>query len=302
MHLILVVLSVMSLGANAAYYDVTMMEALVDMRANILIDLLKTTGLDSMFSDLTTNVTLFVPSDRAFTQDLRNLGVTADDLKKDVDKLKMVLTYHVLQGRHLMREFTNEKMMTTASGDQLRFNHYLYNNRYFADGSSLQSSDIETKNGVIHRVSHILFPFQGTVYDIIANDTELSTLKAAIDAAGLADFLRDQNPITIFCPTNSAFSALGDLVPKILADKDLLTAILAYHVIPGSLYRGGLHDTALHTFEEKDRITLDHHGSSFDEVDDARFSKYDISALNGVVHKIEKVLVPASVEAQIKNL
>jgi len=298
---VLVALSLVVVS-QARYYDVTMLEALDRMSDDVLIGLLKTAGLDGIFTDLNSNVTLFAPTDRAFYTDLRNLGLDTDDLENDIPKLKSILTYHVLQGRHKASEFTNERLFTAVSGDKLRTNHYLANNRYYVDGAYISNGNIETKNGVIFSVSHILFPFQGTVYDIIANDTDLSTLKAAIDAAGLQGFLADQNPITIFCPTNDAFSQLGDLVNKVLADKTLLTTILTYHVVPGSLYRGGMHDGAFSTFDAKDQIILDHH-YTFDELnDDARFKKYDISASNGVVHKLDAVLVPDSVEDQIKNL
>lgn len=57
------------------------------------------------------------------------------------------------------------------------------------DGAEINHMDIETSNGIIHTISHILFPFAGTVYDQISIDPDLSTLKAAIDAAGLQTFL-----------------------------------------------------------------------------------------------------------------
>ena len=76
------------------------------------------------------------------------------------------------------------------------------------------------------------------------------------------------------------------------------TDILTYHVIPGSLYRGGMHDESLHTFEEVDRLTLDRDRAG-PKIDEGRFTSWDISADNGVIHKISGVLVPDSVKGQI---
>merc|ERR550534_393598 len=102
--------------------------------------------------------------------------------------------------------------------------------------------------------------------DLINSDSDLSTLAAAVNATGLEGFLRDQNPITVFAPTNDAFAKLGGLVNTLLGKPDVLKQILAYHVIPGSLYKGAMHDGALHTFEEVDQIALDHSVFS-DQVD-----------------------------------
>ena len=67
-----------------------------------------------------------------------------------------------------------------------------------------------------------------------SNNPELSTLVTAVEAAGLVDTLNGEGPFTIFAPTNSAFAKIppADL-DAVLADTELLTAILAYHVVPG---------------------------------------------------------------------
>jgi len=287
---------------HAVAVDYTVMEAVQKLRLHTLTDLLQSAGLDTLLDDPSANLTLFAPTDRAISYGLRNLHMSINDVKANQTELQNFLKYHVVPGLHKTADLNNERIFTTASGEQLRTNHYLVNNQFYVDGARIVNRNIECKNGVIHVISGVLIPFEGDVYDVISNTPELSTLKAAIDTAGLGPTLKDQNPITIFCPNNDAFAKLGDdLVQKLLANPTLLKEILLYHVIPGSLYGGALYDTSLHTFEEKDMIVLNHHGN-YDEVDNARFTDYDISASNGVLHQINHVLVPSSLEDQIKQL
>ncbi|GFR99873.1 fasciclin [Elysia marginata] len=124
------------------------------------------------------------------------------------------------------------------------------------------------------------------------------TLVDLINNAGLTATLNDpshQTPITLFAPNEDAFQELGALVQDLLTKPDLLREILKYHVVPGSIYRGAMHNTQLHTFEEADMAYL--HGAG--GVDGARFKTYDLSATNGVVHIISRVLIPASIKDQL---
>merc|ERR1711874_58119 len=274
------------------------MSALTASRHTTLVSLIKLANLTSLFTDPANQYTIFAPSERYFLNDVRNLGLSVDQLKNDIPLLTSILAYHVVPGIHLRSEFFNERLFRTVNGQVLRTNHYLANNRFYVDGSLLSNTAIQTTNGVIHTVQHVLNPIKGNVYDTIAQDPDMKTLTAAIDATGLDTFLRDQAPITIFAPNDDAFALLGNTVQTLLGQPELLKEILTYHVIPGSLYRGGMHDSTLHTFEEADRLTLDNHVYGAD-IDDARFRKYDISATNGVIHKISKVLVPDSLKGKI---
>lgn len=262
------------------------------------VELIKLANLTDLFTG-TDQLTIFAPMDNAWNSDLRNLGLTMAQLKANMTLLKDVLSYHVINGTHQRSDMWNERMFTSLSGDLLRTNHYVYNNGFFVDGSQISSSITQTSNAMIYNIRHLLYPIKGNAYDTIANDKDLSTLKAAIDAAGLADFVRDQSPITVFAPTNAAFNLLGSKVQELLAKPDLLKEILEYHVIPGSLYRAGMHSSALHTFEDADQITLTAHRFGQPTVDNSRFTTNDISCTNGVIHKISSVMVPSSLASQI---
>jgi len=295
--LLLALVSLTSVQSRLTYTPLSTLDALDKTRHHILVDLIKTANLTNLF-DNGDNYTIFAPEDRAFQTDLAGLGLTLDQLKADPKLLTQILSFHVLAGKHAKSEFTNERTFPTLSGASVRTNHYVYNNYYFVDGAQISSQSMDTNNTRIYTIRHVLSPVNGSVYDVISADPQLSTLKAAIDATGLQAFLSDQNPITIFAPTNDAFALLGNKVQDLLGKPDVLKDILTYHVIPGSLYRGGMHDESLHTFEEVDRLTLDRDRAG-PKIDEGRFASWDISADNGVIHKISGVLVPDSVKGQI---
>jgi len=295
--LAVVCLCMTSVQCRTTYTPLSTLDALDKTRHHTLAELIRYANLTSLF-DKGDNYTIFAPEDRAFQTDLAGLGLTMAQLKADPQLLTQILSYHVLAGTHPRSEMWNERTFTTLNGAIVRTNHYVFNNYYFVDGAQISSQSVATNNTLIHTIRHVLAPINGSVYDTIAADPELSTLKAAIDATGLQGFLADQNPITIFAPTNDAFALLGNKVQDLLGKPDVLKDILTYHVIPGGLYRGGMHDETLHTFEEADRLTLDRDRNG-PKIDAARFNTWDISTENGVIHKISAVLVPDAVKGQI---
>jgi len=267
-----------------------------------LHDLLDAAGLLPTLADPNGGpYTLFVPSDLYLYRYLSSQGLHADDLKQNVTKLKDFLLYHVVNGTIERSELYNEKMLTALNGKPIRVNNYS-DRRLTVQGVVLQNRDRHADNGVIHYLYAPMTPDNGSVADVITGRPELSTLLAAAKAAGLVEFLMDQNPITVFAPTNAAFAKLGDdKVQALLADPATLAQILQYHVVPGTLYTAGVHTDDLHTFEEADRVHISSRfGQSFN-VDNGHMRRDgdDLSATNGVVHEIDNVLVPASLKGQL---
>ncbi|XP_071087697.1 transforming growth factor-beta-induced protein ig-h3-like [Haliotis cracherodii] len=272
---------------------------LTSRRYTQIVSLLKTAGLtDTLKGD--GPFTVFAPSDRAF----RNLDAAVlGSLQNDTAKLAAVLKYHVVSGIHKAADINyNELQLDSLQGSKIRMNHYLSVGGLTAEGQRIISPDHVVSNGVVHLMNGVMMPPSGTVVDIVSNDGELTTLLAAVQKAGLTNFLQDQHPITVFAPTDKAFADLGsDVVGALINNPTLLTSILKYHVIPGTLYKAGYHSTSLDTFEEADRIRLHRFIFSY-EVDDGTLDKVELSALNGVVHKIDKVLIPSSLSDQVKAL
>jgi len=137
----------------------------------------------------------------------------------------------------------------------------------------------------------------GTVVDVAIASGSFTTLVAAVEAAGLVDTLNGEGPFTVFAPTDAAFAtaleALGLTAEELLADTELLTSVLTYHVLPLEaqaetvLTLDGQSVVTVNGAEVS--VTID--GSTV-MVDDATVTAVDVLASNGVIHVIDSVLLP----------
>jgi uncharacterized surface protein with fasciclin (FAS1) repeats len=130
-----------------------------------------------------------------------------------------------------------------------------------------------------------------SVADTIARDPELSTLSGLVRKAGMADMLKAGGPYTVFAPTNEAFRSVpARTMDELAADPTRLKAVLAYHVLPGKLLAGQVKNEDA-TTEQGAKVALSKAGA-FVTVEDAMVQTADMDASNGVVHTIDRVLMP----------
>lgn len=126
-----------------------------------------------------------------------------------------------------------------------------------------------------------------------AYKSNLKTLVAAIDAAGLSETLMNGGPFTMFAPTDEAFTELPEgtlnnlLKPE---NKETLTNILTYHVVPGKVMAYDVFKLKSATTVNGEEISITNNEGI--KVNDASVTQFDIMAKNGVIHKIDKVLLP----------
>jgi uncharacterized surface protein with fasciclin (FAS1) repeats len=136
-----------------------------------------------------------------------------------------------------------------------------------------------------------------TAAGLIAGDPEFSRLAAAVEAAGLVDILTSEGPFTIFAPTNDAFRALpADDLTALLADPEQLAQVLLYHVSEGqAATTADLVEGELATAQGAPlAITL---VDGAIKVNDATIATADLAVANGVIHVIDRVLLPPAEEA-----
>ena len=136
----------------------------------------------------------------------------------------------------------------------------------------------------------------GTIVEVASSNPDFSTLVAAVKAAGLVETLSGTGPFTVFAPTNEAFEALpAGLLDKLLlpANKDALTKILTYHVLPAKVMAADVSAGKVKTVEGGE-VTIATDGGV--KVDKATVTATDVAASNGVIHVIDQVLVPADVD------
>lgn len=129
-----------------------------------------------------------------------------------------------------------------------------------------------------------------TIVETAAQAGQFNTLMKAIEAAGLVDTLKGEGPFTVFAPSDEAFAKLPqDRLDALLADKDALTKVLTYHVVPGKVMSTEVQAGEVQTKAGQALVVKTDDGV---QVNDSRVVTADISASNGVIHVIDSVLLP----------
>jgi uncharacterized surface protein with fasciclin (FAS1) repeats len=137
---------------------------------------------------------------------------------------------------------------------------------------------------------------KGDIVDTAVAAGQFQTLAAALQAAGLVDVLKGNTQFTVFAPTDEAFAALpAGTVETLLQpeNKDQLIAILTYHVVPGRFPAGRVVQLESATTVNGEAVDITVSGGSV-MVDDANVVVADVMATNGVIHVIDKVLIPGN--------
>ncbi len=140
--------------------------------------------------------------------------------------------------------------------------------------------------------SSVAFAADKDIVDTAVGAGTFTTLVAAVTAAGLVETLKGPGPFTVFAPTDEAFKALGTTVDDLLKpeNKDKLVAILTYHVVPGKVMAADLKDGMEAATVNGETVMIDLDNGAM--VDDAKVVTADIEATNGVIHVIDKVILP----------
>jgi len=129
------------------------------------------------------------------------------------------------------------------------------------------------------------------IVEVASDNNDFSTLVTAVKAAGLAETLSGEGPFTVFAPTNDAFAKLPEgTVENLLKDKDKLTQILTYHVVPGKIMAKDVLNLKSAKTVQGGEISIDTNDGV--KVDNANIIQTDIEASNGVIHVIDSVIMP----------
>jgi transforming growth factor-beta-induced protein len=251
--------------------------------------------------------TVFAPTDEAFA---KLPAGTLEELLKPENKQQLtdILLYHVVAGKVMAADVVNLSEAETALGEKVAIK--VEDGKVFINDAQVIITDIEASNGVIHVIDTVILPPSMTaeepkdIVDIAVADGRFTTLVAAVQAAGLVDTLKGEGPFTVFAPTDEAFAKLpAGTIEELLKpeNKQQLTDILLYHVLPGKVMAadvsdGLIADTALGTsvFFKVDM------GNAY--INEAQIIITDIEASNGVIHVIDTVILPKDiVDAAVFN-
>ena len=129
------------------------------------------------------------------------------------------------------------------------------------------------------------------IVDVAASAGSFNTLVTAVKAAGLVETLKGDGPFTVFAPTDEAFAKIPkDQLEALLADKEQLTAVLTYHVVPGRVTAADVVKLDSAKTVQGQSVTIASEGGV--TVDGANVVQTDIEASNGVIHVIDTVILP----------
>ena len=235
--------------------------------------------------------TVFAPSDEAFAKLPKG---TVETLLKpeNKEKLKAILTYHVVPGKVMAKDVLGVKGAKSLNGQ--RIDVKVDGGKVMVDGAQVVATDIACTNGVIHVIDSVILPSEDNIPTVATKAGKFNTLLAAAKAAGLVDALSGDKALTVFAPTDDAFAKLPkDTVATLLKpeNKDKLKAILLFHVVEGRVYsEDALAAKSAATLQgSKVEITVKD-GAAY--VNGAKILATDVDASNGVIHIIDSVNLP----------
>lgn len=240
--------------------------------------------------------TVFAPPDAAFAK-LPEFLLTKLTSAPYKTALGLILKYHVVSGNVRAADVLGKTQeVDTVAGAKLTVDGS--NNRVVLNGgSTVTTADVGAKNGVIHAIDTVLLP---TIVDTAVNyddgTTTFKTLVQAVTAADLGGTLSGPGTFTVFAPTDAAFAALkqqiGDAAfNQILANKEQLATILKYHVVGSTVFSPDVTAGTVPTLANNRTLNVTITGGTV-KVNDANVVLTDLPNRNGVIHVIDKVLVP----------
>jgi transforming growth factor-beta-induced protein len=252
---------------------------------NTLASLLTKAGLVDTLS-IGGPFTVFAPTDAAFAKVPK---ATLAALAKHPAQLKSVLLYHVVPGSVTAADVVKLDTAKTLNGSSVLIK--VNKGGVFVNQAQVTMPDVMASNGVIHVINKVLIPPKNIVATAKAAG-KFTTLTALLKKSGLAGTLAKRGPFTVFAPTDAAFAKVPKATLAALAkNKAKLRAVLLYHVVKGQV-------TAAQAMKLRSAKTLQ--GKSLKIrvkggkviVGGAAVAKADVLASNGVIHVINKVLIP----------
>jgi len=257
----------------------------------ILIEAATKAGLADYLSN-TDGITVFAPTDDAFKALLAELDAKSlNDIP--VAQLTNILLYHVIGSKAMSTDLKSGYFPTLSksAGNSISMYISVEGGVSINKNTKVTAADIAAKNGVIHVVDKVILP--PSVVNIALDNDNFSILVQAVVKAGLVDALSGTGPFTVFAPTNAAFTALFAQLG--ISGIDNLTAaqlipILTYHVVSGNVLSTGLSNGNVPTLNAGKSLNVNL--SSGVKINDSEVVAANIQGSNGVVHVINKVLLP----------
>lgn len=284
---------VQTVAFNAAAADNTIVDVAAGAgQFNTLLAAAKAAGLAETLAS-SGPFTVFAPTDAAFAK--LPAGTVQSLLRpENKGKLAAILAYHVVPGNLPASSVVNANSFTTVNGQRVDIR--MTESGATIDGASIVATDVKASNGVVHVIDRVILPADKNIVETAQSAGSFGTLLAAAQAAGLVDALTGEGPITVFAPTDEAFAKLpSGTVQSLLRpeNRNQLQQVLLYHVVSGRVYADDAVEAGRANTLQGGGITARIEGGRL-TINDAAVVANDLEASNGVIHVIDRVLIPGS--------
>jgi transforming growth factor-beta-induced protein len=262
-------------------------------------------GLATALTDPNASLTVFAPTDAAFSALATKLGFASAGALVDAlpaSTLASILTYHVLPARKSAADLAAggamQPTLYTFEGTSAKLTLSTTAGVQISDAAltsaNVTTADVPASNGVVHVIDKVLVP-PGVlnIVQMAQVNPIFSTLVGAVVTANLQGTLSGSGPFTVFAPTNDAFAAIQTTVAGLSTAQ--LTQVLTYHVLPTQVLAANIPFGTPVTTVEGETITIN--AGTPPTITDktatpAPIVATDVRASNGVIHVIGKVLIP----------
>ena len=228
--------------------------------------------------------TVFAPTNEAFEE------VAVDSLLQNDQLLADVVQYHIIPSAAFASDLSDGQTLETLQGEELTVS--VSGDTIQVGGATVVNADLEAQNGVVHIVDEVILSNR-SIYERLSLMQRTQALAQVLDTTGLATALDAPGAIyTIFAPTDEALdqAALDTLTQQ------ELTEIVQYHAISGeALAASEVQDSLTATTLQGEEVTLTREdGEVF--VNDVPVTEPDLEASNGIIHLLDGVLLPPSLQ------
>ena len=242
--------------------------------------------------------TVFAPTDAAF--EAAGIDLSTFDTDAENETLSDILLYHVVSGAVDAANVTDGMVATMVNGDNATFT--VTDGAVMINDANVTTADVTASNGIIHVIDKVLLPPADEpelvdIATVATNTGSHDALVAALAHAGLVATLQGEGPFTVFAPTDAAFEAAGIDLSTFDTEEEnaTLTDILLYHVVGASVDAASVTDGMTATMVNGDDATFTVSDGTV-TINDATVTSADVMASNGIIHVIDKVLMPPADE------
>ncbi|KFM74623.1 Transforming growth factor-beta-induced protein ig-h3, partial [Stegodyphus mimosarum] len=287
------------------------MENLIDtmksLEMNKFLNWVENAGLKE--SLLTENYTVFAPSNDAivdFEDDSEDNEISAINPAKRLIDVSSIVAGHILEGFTNVDNLENEELLNTLNeASKIRINKYQPAHEVVtANCIPVIGKNNFATNGIVHLASGVLPQPKQTVGELIENDSQFNTFKRLLlESNFMEDLKKSEQPWTLFVPTDEAFGKLPRSLQKQIDSKEgCVESILNQHIVKGTICTPAVVSQVRIKNILDNSLQLTRDESEKLRVDGALIDVENTMGTNGVIHVIDKVLIPPQARSLLKAL